>query len=274
MSKQIFGILGEKLGHSLSPDIHDEIFKAYKMDACYKKYETEKERLADTIKEFEKNGVRGVNVTIPYKVDVIKYLDSVSDEAKGIGAVNTVNFENGIKRGYNTDYFGFGAMLKRYDIPVNNKKAVILGTGGASKAVAKYLIDSQISDILYVSRQSGKANDFGIKVIDYNELYGIKNFDMIVNCTPVGMYPNIGNSPVSKDVLMNYDTAVDIIYNPLETEFIRQAKKSGLKGINGLYMLVYQAVKSENIWNNITVNDIYVDKIVSELAKRMEKSNG
>ncbi|WP_337960934.1 shikimate dehydrogenase family protein [Caloramator sp. mosi_1] len=166
--------------------------------------------------------------------------------------------------GYNTDYFGFKSMLEIYDIEIKNKGAVILGGGGASKAVASCLIDNGIKEIVLVSRdkESASTKFRGIRCIDYFELQKLSNLDYIINCTPVGMYPNIDNSPVDKNILQNYSVAVDLIYNPTKTLFLKWAEELNLKAVNGLYMLIAQAIKAQEIWNGCSVDkkiikDIY-----------------
>jgi len=247
-----YALLGEKLGHSLSPEIHEEIFKTIGFKATYTLVETSTEGIKEEIIKYD-----GLNVTIPYKTEVIKYLGTLSKEAEEIGAVNTI-YQN---KGYNTDYYGFGKMLEINSIPVKDQVVYILGTGGASKAVHQYLKDHQAKKIIFVSRsKKGKS------IIDYDVLKK-RTGDLIINATPVGMYPNIKKSPVSENVIEKFKFAVDLIYNPFETEFLRLAKKEGLKRTNGLYMLVGQAVKAEEIWQGKEISDDLIDKIHNKLKR-------
>lgn len=264
---KLYGLLGEKLSHSFSPKIHFEIFKNININGHYHLFNVEKKDLKSAIDGFKALKVQGVNVTIPYKVKVMEYLDSVSKEAKKIGAVNTICFQNGSAVGYNTDYYGFGMMLHKFNINVKNDKAVILGTGGASKAVVQYLVDKDIKDITFVSRKKEevKKGFENFKIINYEELKKEKEGNIIINCTPCGMYPNCENSPIDKDIISKYKAAIDLIYNPKETLFLKYAKEKGIKGVNGLYMLVGQGIKSQELWNNEKIDEKIVDKIYNSM---------
>ena len=245
-----FGLLGEKLSHSKSPDIHKIIFKELNINGKYDLIETPPEDIEKYINEYD-----GLNVTIPYKETVKPILKSLSKEAKSIGAVNTIYKQ----KGYNTDYFGFKKMLNVKNIKVNNKICVILGTGGASKAVKYYLKNQDAKKVINVSRSKKGPN-----IINYDELKNIDG-DILINATPVGMYPNIKESPVNSKIISKYKVAIDLIYNPLETLFLKIAKKNNLKYVNGLYMLIGQAVKAQEIWNNIETDDKLIEKIYKKI---------
>ena len=251
-----FGLLGKKLGHSFSPIIHKNILKEIRIDGQYQLYECKKEELGKKLQELRGYGVCGLNVTIPYKVEIMKYLDKISQEAKNIGAINTISFIDGKTIGYNTDYHGFGMMLIRENISIKNKKGLVLGSGGASKAVVQYLIDNEIAEIIIASRDSTKTKERyrDLHVIDYDKIQDLKSYDIIINATPCGMFPHVDNSPVEKNDLSNFHTAIDLIYNPHETLFLKHAKESGLRAINGLYMLVGQAIKAQEMWNNLEID--------------------
>jgi shikimate dehydrogenase len=262
--KNVYGLIGKSLGHSFSPQIHVEIFKKLGIEGEYKLFELKEEELKSAIIEYKKQGIRGLNVTVPYKINIMAYLDSISVEAKKIGAVNTISFANGVLTGYNTDYTGFGMSLVKNHVEVKNKSVIILGTGGVSKAVKQYLIDNRAKSITFVSR---KPCD-GAK--GYDETASLKG-DMIINCTPCGMYPKVDASPVPSDILKGFSTAVDLIYNPEETLFLKQAKENGLKTINGLYMLVSQAVTAQEIWNGIRFTEAQVDGIYQSIKNFLHK---
>jgi shikimate dehydrogenase len=269
--KNIYGLIGEKLSHSYSPIIHNEILKRINIDGEYVLFEVERGRLKEKINEL-KYKVKGLNVTIPYKVEVVEFLDEVSEEAKKIGAINTIDFKDNLLVGYNTDYYGFKAMLDVFNIDIKNKGAVVLGSGGASKAVIHSLLDNGIGEVVLVSRDKIRVEVRfkGIKCIDYSELKHLRNYDYIINCTPVGMYPNIDFSPVDKDILQNYSVAIDLIYNPTKTLFLKKAEEIGIKAVNGLYMLVAQAVKSEEIWNGVNIDKEYVFNIFTIIKNNIE----
>lgn len=262
----VYGLIGEKLGHSLSPQIHSLILKKLGKKGSYNLFEVEPENLISLVRDLRKIGVLGVNVTIPYKVEIIKYITDLSKEAEKIGAINTIHFKNEKIIGYNTDYYGFVESLVRADITSKNKVVVILGTGGASKAVLHHFIDNGAKEIIYVSR-SLKIIEKDIKVISYEELNKFKKGDIIVNCTPCGMYPEVKSSPVGKDILSKFSTAVDLIYNPENTLFLTYAKELSLKTTNGLYMLVAQAIAAEEIWNETKISKKISEEVYREIKK-------
>lgn len=261
---EFYGILGEKLGHSLSPRIHKIIFQAIEVEGAYKLFEIPKGRLEECIDAIKLLKIKGASVTIPYKEEVMKYLDEVSPEARRIGAVNTIALEDNKLYGYNTDYDGFGYMLKVHNVKVEDSVAVILGNGGATKAAMCYLLDNGAKDIYIVSRTPEKSkgiNHEKVKLIDYEELKKI-NGDMIINTTPVGMFPNEDAIPVEDDIINKFQTIVDIVYNPAMTKFLSKGKELGKKIVGGLSMLIGQGIKSQEIWqkNSIdsqTIKDIY-----------------
>ena len=268
-----YGLIGEKLSHSISPKIHNMIFETLNVNDSYRLFEIPKEDVKNLKSALKTLTIRGVNVTIPYKEKVIEYLDEISKEAKNIGAVNTIFNKSGKLIGYNTDYYGFKYMLEDKNINVKGKKVTVLGTGGASKAVITYLLDSHVSEILLVSRKKKDLykNEEKIKVIEYKDLKGVLG-DIIINTTPVGMYPKMQDSPVTLEIIKNYDVLVDLIYNPLETEFIKLGKENNKITCSGLMMLVGQAVKAEEIWQHKTIDkkviiDIY-NKLIKEFKSR------
>ena len=234
-----YALLGEKLSHSYSPIIHKKIFESYNVDATYSLLECKVDELKGIIDKLRTGEYSGYNVTIPYKIEVMKYLDVISDEAKAIGSVNTIAYQDGKVVGYNTDYFGFYNEIVHYNIDVMGKDCFILGTGGASLPLYKALNDLG-GKVLYVSRNPKNNN-----TITYDELKN-RNIDLLVNATPVGMYPNIGNSPVDKEIALKAKCVVDIIFNPKRTQLLLDSNSDK----NGLLMLVGQAVKAEEIWQN------------------------
>jgi shikimate dehydrogenase len=265
-------LLGKKLGHSLSPQIHNLIFRKLGIEGQYDLLEVENSVLDATIEKLPEK-YAGVNVTIPYKVAVMKNLNFVSPEAKAIGAVNTICFKNGEKRGYNTDYFGFGLLLAHNNIAVENKDIVVLGSGGAARAVLQYLVDNCAKSITVASRNpqdiSNKFSAFAalprIICVNYEQLSASGGGDIIVNTTPVGMYPDMKASPIPQEIVAGYGAVVDLIYNPAETLFMSFAKKVGRKNCNGLYMLVAQALAAEEIWLDREINREIIASIVQEM---------
>jgi shikimate dehydrogenase len=271
----LYGIIGEKLGHSFSPIIHSIIFKELCIDGYYHLFEVNNEHLKDTVCGLKALKAKGVNVTIPYKIDIMKYLNDISIESTKIGAINTICFKDNKAIGYNTDYYGFGIMLNKYNVTVKDKTAVILGTGGASKAVVQYLLDKEIKDIVFVSRDISTENEKfkEFKLISYNEIKHLKQQDIIINCTPCGMHPNVNISPVNKEDMSKFKVAVDLIYNPAQTLFLKDAKELGLVSINGFYMLIGQAVKSQELWNNTQIDSAICDKIYDTISLILQGGN-
>lgn len=267
---EFYGLLGEKLSHSLSQRINKIILEKNNTEGAYKLFEIPQNKLKDFVDSVKLLKIKGFNVTIPYKESVMKYLDYISDEAARIGAVNTVLLKDDKLYGYNTDYFGIEVMLKSKNIDVKNKTAVILGSGGACKAVITYLLDNEVEKIYIVSRTPENINlnmlNKRVFTINYDELKDIKG-NLIINTTPVGMYPNIDKSAVREDVLKNFNIAVDLVYNPTQTKFLQLATKEGKVAIGGLHMLVGQAVKSQAIFNDKEVNEELITYIYNDLAK-------
>lgn len=268
MSVKKFGLLGEKLGHSFSPEIHKLIFKEIGIEASYDLIELSREEIPEVMEKIRAEEIEGVNVTIPYKQEVMKYLDELSDEANSIGAVNTISMVNGKLTGFNTDYWGFRFTLEKMGLSLEGKTSIVLGGGGSARAVIKALLDLG-SCVKLVSRSPEKAkSEFsifkGLETISYDDLKSIGG-ELIVNTTPVGMYPNTGKSAVDETTVKNFSSAVDLIYNPEETLFLSYAGKKE----NGLYMLVGQAVKAEEIWLQKDMGNF--DSIYSEIYKLVYK---
>jgi shikimate dehydrogenase len=263
----VYGLIGEKLAHSFSPHIHSLLLQELNLIGNYCLYETDKEALPLLISQLKESGVKGVNVTIPYKVEIMRYMDQLSDSVKKIGSVNTVSFSENSIKGYNTDYDGFKMMLDYFNISLKGQRCVVLGTGGASKSVIQSLSDSGVESILIVSRKELKQKkDYsGFEIVSYQQLSSIKK-DVIVNCTPCGMHPAVNASPVSLEQIHGAEICIDLIYNPSQTLFMKMADSLNIKNFNGLYMLVGQAVRAQEIWNNISINPDVVERIYRKVS--------
>ncbi len=268
----LFGLLGERLDYSLSPKIHSMIMEKLQIEGCYHLFQVEKDHLEDALRGMKVLGVGGVNVTIPYKVEVMKYLHEISREAEAIGAINTISFGEGMAIGYNTDYYGLQGMFNHYGIPVKDRKVTILGTGGSAKAVVQYLKDHQVKEIILVSRYKERAQDTyqDLRVLSYREVGKVRDGDILINCTPLGMQPLDQVSPVDKEVAANYPWVIDLNYNPLQSLLLKYAKEAGGQAVNGLYMLVGQAIKSQEIWHSRTISQ----HILSEIYRALEHALG
>jgi shikimate dehydrogenase len=245
ISLKQFGLLGRNISYSFSKGYFTKKFTEENLTNCsYDNFDIPE--ITDFPDIIIKNpDLIGMNVTIPYKEVVIPYLDELSEKAASIGAVNTIKFsKDGKSKGYNTDYFGFTESLKPL-LQEHHKKALILGTGGASKGVAYALKELNI-DSLFVSR-SEKENVLSYDQINENTF---AEYQIIINCSPVGTSPNIEAYPlIPYEYFTHKHIAYDLIYNPEETQFLKKAKTQGAQTKNGLDMLVFQAEKSWEIWN-------------------------
>jgi len=244
----VYGLIGKNLKHSFSKDYFNQKFNDLKIDATYQNFELKS--IQDIRAVFESNSYRienlaGLNVTIPYKQSVIPFLDEIDDVAKSIGAVNTISFKNGKIKGYNTDAYGFQQMIKPF-FKSHHERAIILGTGGASKAIA-YVLEELGCIPIFISRYPNTENQFAYEEINKNM---IEACPLIVNTTPVGMFPNEKNTvDFPTQYLTSKNLVIDLIYNPEETIFLQKAKSKGAWTLNGLTMLHQQAERSWKIWN-------------------------
>ena len=252
-----YGLLGYPLGHSYSPLIHNKIYELLELNYQYLLLECQEYELEKYISALRNNDYYGFNVTIPYKKEIMKYLDEISDEALAIGAVNTVANINGKIVGFNTDYYGFYNEILYYNINVKNKDCYILGTGGASLAINKALLDLG-ANTYFVSR-----NKTGNNIISYLEL-AKRDIYLLVNTTPVGMHPKEGVSPVNCDIAKNSKYVMDIIFNPSVTKLLSDANSK----MNGLYMLVLQAIKAEEIWLDKKLSN-YSEDVLEYVRKKI-----
>ncbi len=250
----MYGLLGEKLGHSFSPQIHSCLG-----DYEYKLFEVAPENLGDFL---HSGSFAGLNVTIPYKKAVMPYLAEISENAKAIGSVNTITvLPNGTLRGDNTDYDGFLYLVRRSGISVHGKKALVLGTGGASLPVKKVLFDLGAREIVSISR-NGENN--------YQNIDKHFDADLIVNTTPVGMYPNNLQSLLCLDGFHNLSGVLDIVYNPQKTKLILDAEKRGIPAFSGLTMLVAQAKRAAELFLQAKIDDRKNDEIYENLSRQMK----
>ena len=269
---EVYGLLGEKLIHSLSPKIHDLIFKYINVNGEYNLFEVEKNFLEKFTQRMKSLNIKGANVTIPYKEEVIKYLDEISKKGKRIGAINTISLINGKLYGDNTDYYGFGYMLEYHNIKIMNKTAVILGNGGACRGVLYYLLDNGIEHVYIVSRKPkeiDRINEERVSLISYEELNKLSG-DILINSTPVGMYPDIEGCPIGEEIISKFNTIVDLIYNPNMTILLGKGKALGKVTVGGLYMLVGQAIKAQEIWQGITIDKNIMTDIYNEIIKEFK----
>ena len=247
------GLLGRKLGHSYSPQIHKKL-----ADYDYELFEKEPQELEAFLKS---GSFTGLNVTIPYKKDVIPFLDELSPVAKRLGAVNTIlRREDGTLIGHNTDYFGFRYLIQRSGLAVEGKKVLVLGSGGASNTAVAVLRELG-ARVIIISR-SGENN--------YENLSLHADASVIVNTTPVGMYPNTGISPVDLGLFPQLEGVVDAVYNPARTQILLDAESRGLAAVNGLWMLVAQAKESAEWFTGSQIPNSKIQVIHDSLRRQME----
>lgn len=244
------GLIGRKLGHSFSPMIHAQL-----ADYSYELVELEEYQIGDFINT---DGFDAFNVTVPYKKTVIPFLDVISPEAEAIGAVNTVVRKNGKLYGYNTDYFGFSHMLHISGISVEGKKALVFGNGGASATVCAVLRDRGAGQLTVISRQDNTPEN----------LTHYKDTQIIVNTTPVGMFPKNGEAPVDLSFFPLCEGVLDVIYNPSKTKLLLDAEARGIPAVNGLPMLVAQAIKAFELF----VGDTAEQGVCEKITKKIENS--
>ena len=246
------GLLGRKLGHSYSPQIHAQLG-----NYSYELFEKEPEKLESFLKYGD---FTGINVTAPYKKDVIPFLDSLSPIAQRLGAVNTIVREDGKLIGHNTDYFGSLMMVKASGLHIADKKVLVLGSGGASNTAVAVLGELG-SNVVIISR-SGENN--------YQNLNQHTDAAVIVNTTPVGMYPHAGISPVNLDLFPKLEGVLDVVYNPARTQLLLDAEKRGLVTMNGLLMLVAQAKEAAEWFTGRKIPDNVIPSIHAKLRRQME----
>ena len=255
-----YGLIGEHLGHSFSKQIQTRIAEIENVkEYDYQLVELNKEEF----KEFmEKKDFKGINVTIPYKKDVIPYLDEMDESAKAIGAVNTIINVDGKLKGYNTDFGGFLYMVKAHNVHMEGKKVLIIGNGGACAAVKAVCKHENAKDIVIVSRSANRG------AIGYDEMYTSHlDADIVVNTSPVGMFPNIANAPIDVSWFHKLECVLDVVYNPILTRLCFEAQEANIKRVVGLEMLIAQAKYTFEIFENMSFDDSIIDEIKKEMLK-------
>lgn len=259
--KKLFGVLGDPISHSMSPVMHNDLFKLYNLDAVYLPFHVTSSKLEDAIKGLKALGAAGFNVTIPHKTSIIPFLDKVEPLAAAIGAVNTVVNEDGKFVGYNTDGSGYLEGLKMSLNPFEVDKVLIIGAGGAARAIYFTLADAGIKHIDITNRSIEKAvsliescpypvNSQPLKLDQVEDL--LTEYDLVVQTTPIGMAPGIDKTPLSLNKVHSKTFISDIIYNPLETRFLAEAREKGCLCQNGIEMFVLQGALAFEKWTGIS----------------------
>lgn len=274
--KVLFGLIGERLNYSLSPLIFNNYFKKLNLNYQYGLFPVDPESLPELLRKVKSSSVIGFNVTIPYKQEIIPYLDDLDQEAGRIGSVNVVHSIKGKLKGYNTDYSGFIQALQNHNC-YGIKTAIVLGAGGASRSIIYSLYKLGINEIIFFCRSQSKLKRILDNLSFIRNLKGYiwqleklkektERANLIVNATPVGMFPFEDDSPFDIDFPVRENLiAFDLIYNPRETKFLREARRRGIMVENGLRMLIYQALESYKIWRNQDIDEEFFIKISEEV---------
>ncbi len=284
MQPKKFAVIGHPIAHSLSKPMHEAVFKELKLPHTYDAIDVAPENLKEFI---ENTNLDGINVTIPHKVEVMRYLDKIKNEAKQIQAVNTLKFtksqipnpkfpQKSSIFGYNTDWIGFQNSFKEENINLENKNILVIGAGGVSRAILISLKNNN-ANIVLTNRTKQKAIDLNqqlnlnAEILDYKlqtTNYKLPEVDIIINTTSIGMHPNTNASPIPKELLKPNHIIFDAIYNPLKTKLITDAESIGCKTISGVNMLVHQGAESLRIWLGIeppiqTMKEAVLKKLIN-----------
>ncbi|PJF44870.1 MAG: shikimate dehydrogenase [Phototrophicales bacterium] len=264
MTKKV-GLIGYPVEHSLSPAMHNAAFEALGLDWHYELLPTPPEQLESRIRQLVADGYVGMNVTVPHKQAVMTYLDRIALAARGVGAVNTILIEDSITEGHNTDVAGFILDLESAGFFPQKKHALVLGAGGSARAVvlglanrgAQVTVSARREEAAWQLREDvrkGVSYTFDIRVQAWASLQSaLDEADLIVNCTPVGMWPNVDESPLSGDLKIRSESTVyDLVYRPAKTRLLQQAEAAGARAIGGLGMLVYQGAAAFELWTGQT----------------------
>ncbi|WP_292474072.1 shikimate dehydrogenase [Methanosphaera sp.] len=257
---KVVGVIGHPIEHSMSPPMHNNAFKELNMDYVYVAFHVLPENIEKLIESCKTLDIKGLNVTIPHKTSVIPFLDEIDPTAKKIGAVNTIQFKNGIAKGFNTDGIGAIKSIQEYTT-LEGKNVLIIGAGGASKAISFTLINKNINSLIIANRSKENACNLieNIKMqCDFEEISYIDikdssdlidDVDIIINTTPIGMYPKHEvEPPIKTDKINEKHIVMDVIYNPLETVLLKEARLNGATTINGTSMLINQGLESFEIF--------------------------
>ncbi|MGI6188634.1 MAG: shikimate dehydrogenase [Clostridiales bacterium] len=270
---KMIGLIGHPVEHSLSPKLHNALYKKYGLDYLYVAFDILPGDVGSAAAALKTLSFVGFNVTIPHKQSIIPYLDDLDYEARAIGSVNTVKIHEGRLFGYNTDGMGFVDSLKRRGIGLKGKNVLLLGAGGSARAICVYLLKEKIDSLYILNRTRQKAVELiqdlasffpnsCLHHIEKNDLNGLRP-DLIINATPLGMWPDVQSIPLTNYAFSPGTVVVDIIYNPTETLLLKKAGEAGCVTINGLDMLVGQAIKAIEIWTGVVMDH---DKAISLLT--------
>ena len=286
-STKLTGLFGHPVEHTLSPLFMNFIFNRLNLNSRYIAFDIKQENIKDALHSLRILGFKGVNVTIPYKQSVFKSIESLSDDAMLIGAVNCIVNKNGLLYGHNTDHLGFIKPLEDRDLKIRDDSAIIIGCGGAARSVLYALMKKGINRVYLINRTEKNADNFILwskETLQFKEIayIGAKNAlsqgivndtALIINTTPVGMFPDIKNNPLPEGITFKSGhTVYDLIYNPEKTAILKKAEKHGAQAINGFEMLILQGLYSCGLWFPDKKEQIFSiqRKVVSYTKKQFE----
>ncbi len=280
-STQVYALIGDPVEHSLSPLIHNLAFKSLKLNCVYLTFQVRIHELDTAIKGIKALGVSGFNVTVPHKVAILSFMDEIRPLASVIGAINTVVNDDGKLVGYNTDGQGALAALLNEGANPKGKRVVLLGAGGAARAIA-FTLTPIVDKLIILNRTGSKASilakqlekrfrkEVEGKILSSKKMSDmLDDTDILINSTSVGMYPNVDESLIDRKMIRSDMTVFDIVYNPLETKLIKEAKASGAKTVGGAKMLVYQGALSFEIW---TGKKPPIEKMLKVIIKKLKEA--
>ncbi|MGE1162112.1 shikimate dehydrogenase [Peribacillus simplex] len=270
--KKIYGVMGDPIAHSMSPDIHNDAFEKENIEAVYHHFHVTKEGLIDAVKGMKALGIEGFNITIPHKTSIIPFLDEVDELALAIGAVNTVVNKNGRFIGYNTDGKGFfKSLCDEISGDIKAKKTLVIGAGGAARAIYFTLVKEGVKQVDIANRTKERAAQLvsdcpydkvskALSIIEAEE--SLSQYDLIIQTTSSGMSPELDHSPLKVDQLKTGAIVSDIIYNPLQTKLLLEAREKGAETQNGLGMFINQAALAFEIWTGVMPDTARMTEIV------------
>ncbi|MDF9760489.1 shikimate dehydrogenase [Peribacillus simplex] len=270
--KKIYGVMGDPIAHSMSPDIHNDAFEKENIEAVYHHFHVTNEGLNDAVKGMKALGIEGFNITIPHKTSIIPFLDEVDELALAIGAVNTVVNKNGRFIGYNTDGKGFfKSLCDEISGDIKAKKTLVIGAGGAARAIYFTLVKEGVKQVDIANRTKERAAQLvsdcpydkvskALSIIEAEE--SLSQYDLIIQTTSSGMSPELDHSPLKVDQLKTGAIVSDIIYNPLQTKLLLEAREKGAETQNGLGMFINQAALAFEIWTGVMPDTARMTEIV------------
>lgn len=278
---KVYGVIGDPIEHTLSPFIHNKIMEKLKENKTYVPYHVERNQLGDAIKGAWSLKIDGLNVTVPHKETVRQHLIGMDDFASQVGAVNTLKYTKEGYYGYNTDVYGLGRSLEVNDIELKGSNVLLIGAGGAARAAAVLCASKGVKKLMIMNRTLSKAEELACMVKTYYEvdveIYPLsvkplaKRIDVAIQTTSIGMHPYEDQMVITEDLCAKIQVAVDIIYNPKETLFLKVAKKKGAKVVNGLEMLFYQGIKAFEIWAEEELPRDLQKNLLEELKEYLER---